>query len=294
MKILLIGDIFAKPGRKTVAEILPKLKSDEAIDLVIANVENLHHGKGVSDSKAQELLNCGVDFMTGGNHIWKIQDIYEHMNKTEYPLIRPANYPKEAPGSGMKLIRLKEGKSQVVWADREGGDFSKDLFEDKKSKLILVINLMGRVFMPGQVDDPLRTADRLIKEANELGLELGKNLQAIIVDMHAETTSEKLALAYYLDGRVSAVYGTHTHVPTADQRVLPKGTAYQSDVGMTGVLNSMIGLQKEGIIQGMLTQMPTKHEVEEIGETYFNALLVNIDEQTGLAVKVERIQKFLN
>ncbi|MCC7432456.1 YmdB family metallophosphoesterase [Candidatus Peregrinibacteria bacterium] len=294
MKILLIGDIFAKPGRKTVAEILPKLKSDEAIDLVIANVENLHHGKGVSDSKAQELLNCGVDFMTGGNHIWKIQDIYEHMNKTEYPLIRPANYPKEAPGSGMKLIRLKERKSQVVWADRVGGDLSKDLFEDKKSKLILVINLMGRVFMPGQVDDPLRTADRLIQEANELGLELGKNLQAIIVDMHAETTSEKLALAYYLDGRVSAVYGTHTHVPTADQRVLPKGTAYQSDVGMTGVLNSMIGLQKEGIIQGMLTQMPTKHEVEEMGETYFNALRVDIDDQTGLAVKVERIQKFLN
>jgi metallophosphoesterase (TIGR00282 family) len=264
MRILMIGDVFGKPGRKTLAKILPELKKKKKIDLVIANAENAHHGKGVSDSKIKEMRGYGVDFFTSGNHIWRIAEIYTHMEKTDYPLIRPANYPEGAPGRGYAVIEISKQN-------------------------VLIINLMGRVFMPGHLDDPFRKIENILAEVKKKGYKLGKNLSAIIVDMHAETGSEKMAMGHFLDGKVSVVYGTHTHIQTADEQLLPKGTAYLTDVGMTGVINSIIGARKEEIIENFLTQLPVKHEVAE-GDTVFNALLLETDKKTGLAKSIERIQ----
>lgn len=260
MKILLIGDIFARPGREAVKKVLPALRDERGIDLVIANAENLHHGKGVSDAKIQEMKAAGVDFFTSGNHIWKVPEIFVEMEKAGYPLIRPANYPGDAPGKGFEIIEV-------------GGE------------KIAVINLMGRVFMPGNLDDPFAKAEEILEEVGKLG----KDLKAIIVDFHGEASAEKKAFAMNLDGKVSVVYGTHTHVPTADEMILAGGTAFQTDVGMTGVLESVIGADQQAIIEGFMTQRPVKHEVAE-GKAYFNALMVETNDQTGLAVKVERIQ----
>jgi metallophosphoesterase (TIGR00282 family) len=272
MKILIIGDVFAKPGRDAVGKVLPELREKLDIDLVIANAENSHHGKGVSNSKIEEMKSFGVDFFTSGNHVWKVSEIYEHMNKPGYPLIRPANYPEGCPGRGYAVIEVPAGKN--------------------KGKKVLVINLIGRLFMPGHCDDPFRKAEGIIKEVAEGGLELGKKLDAIIVDIHAEASSEKMAMAHFLDGKASLVYGTHTHIPTADEHILNGGTAYQGDVGMTGVVDSVLGVRKEEIIEAFLTQMPVRHQVAE-GPTVFNALLVEIAEERGLAKSVERVQKYL-
>lgn len=260
MKILLIGDIFAKPGREAVKKVLPALRDEREIDLVIANAENLHHGKGVSDAKIQEMKSAGVDFFTSGNHIWKVPEIFVEMEKTGYPLIRPANYPGNAPGRGFEIIEVKGEK-------------------------VAVINLMGRVFMPGNLDDPFAKAEEILKDIGKLG----KDVKAIIVDFHGEASAEKKAFALNLDGRVSMVYGTHTHVPTADEMILSGGTAFQTDIGMTGVFESVIGADQKSIIEGFVTQRPVKHEVAE-GKAYFNALMVETDDKSGLALKVERIQ----
>lgn len=264
MNLLFIGDIFGKPGRETIARLLPNYRKQLNIDFVIANAENMHHGKGVSEDQLKKMREAGVDFFTSGNHIWKEKQIIPRLDDPSLHLIRPANYPQDQ--------RVKGRGAQVVTT--------------QKGEKILVINLMGRVFMPFNLDCPFRTADRILKEhANE-------KLAAIFVDFHAETTSEKAALGHYLDGRVSAVIGTHTHVPTYDARVLPGGTAFQSDVGFTGPINSIIGLQKEGIIENFLTQVPVKHEIAE-GETVFNALKIEIDSTTKKALKVEQIQEYL-
>jgi len=272
MKILAIGDIFARPGREAVGKVLPELREKLGVDLVIANAENSHHGKGVSNSKIEEMKSYGIDFFTSGNHIWKVSEIFEYMNKADYPLIRPANYVEGTPGRGYAVIEVPTGKN--------------------KGKKILVINLSGRMFMPGHYDDPFRKAEAIIDKVAGDGLKLGKELAAIVVDMHAEASSEKMAIGHFLDGRVSVVYGTHTHIPTADEQILSGGTAYQSDLGMTGVVDSVIGAKKEEIIEGFLTQMPVRHQVAE-GPTVFNALLVEIDLDNGLAKSVERIQKYL-
>ncbi len=264
MKILTIGDVFGKPGRKTLEKVLPQLITEKSIDFVIANAENAHHGKGVTDSKIKEMKSYGVDFFTSGNHIWKVPEIYAYLDQENYPLIRPANYPKNVPGRGYQVM------------------------ESKKGDKIAIINIMGRVFMPGSLDDPFLTVENIIKELSNQNLVLGENLKAIIVDMHAEASSEKLSLAYFLDGKISLFYGTHTHVPTADEQILPKGTGYITDLGMTGVINSIIGARKEEIIQGFITQMPVKHEVAE-GETVFNGLITEIGDN-GLAKNIERIQ----
>lgn len=266
MKILLIGDVFAKPGRKTLAKVLPALKNDRKIDFVLVNAENLHHGKGVSDTMVRELQSYGVDAFTGGNHIWKVADIVPLLNQSDYPLIRPANYPIGTPGRGYAVMDTAEKGGKVA-----------------------VINLMGRVYMPNHLDDPFRAADVILEKLKSDGLELGKTLAAIVVDFHAEAGSEKMALAHYLDGRVSAVCGTHTHVQTADEQILPAGTAYISDLGMTGVIDSIIGVKKEIIIEGFLKQLPVRHEVGE-GPTRFGALLVETSQASGLAAKIERIQ----
>lgn len=266
MKILLIGDVFAKPGRQALARTLPGLKKDYQIDFVVANAENLHHGKGVSDAMINELKGYGVDYFTGGNHIWKVAEIVPLLDKPDYPLLRPANYPPGTPGRGYAVAELP-------------GDLGK----------VAVISLMGRVFMPSHLDDPFRSADTILQKLKSDGLELGKNLAAIVVDFHAEAGSEKMALAHYLDGRVSVVYGTHTHIQTADEQLLPGGTAYITDLGMTGTIDSIIGVKKEIIIEGFLRQTPVRHEIAE-GPVRFGALFVETDAKNGLASRIERIQ----
>lgn len=260
MKILFIGDIFGRPGRNTVKKLLPEFKAKYGAHLVIANAENMHHGKGVDEGQMNEMQKVGVDFFTSGNHVWKERSIIPRLNDKNLPLIRPANYPEGAPGRGFQII--------------EGGLMQR----------VLVINLMGRVFMPIHLDCPFRTADRILKQFEH------EQLSAIFVDFHAEATAEKAALAHYLDGRVSAVIGTHTHIPTFDARILPNGTAFQSDVGFTGPIDSIIGLEKESIIKNFLTQVPVKHEVAD-GDTIFNAILIEIDDQTKKAISVEQIQR---
>lgn len=262
MNILFIGDIFGKPGRETVKKLLPDYKKNLDINVVIANAENIHHGKGVSEKHIIEMRQAGVDFFTSGNHIWKEKAIIPRLSDKNFPLIRPANYPPGAPGYGYRII------------------------EDSLKNKILVINLMGRVFMPADLDCPFRVADRILKEHE------GIELAAIFVDFHAEATSEKMALGHYLNGRVSAIIGTHTHVPTFDARVLADGTAFQSDVGFTGPIDSVIGAKKEPIIQNFLTQVPTKHEVAD-GKTVFNAIKIKIDEKTRRALVVEQIQQYV-
>jgi metallophosphoesterase (TIGR00282 family) len=223
----------------------------------------MHHGKGVSEGQMKELQHAGVDFFTSGNHIWKEKAIIPRLDDKKLPLIRPANYPPQAPGKGYQVV--------------EGGLMQR----------VLVINLMGRVFMPSHVDCPFRTVDRILEEHKH------EQLAAIFVDFHAETTSEKAALGHHLDGRVTAVIGTHTHVPTFDARILPGGTAFQSDVGFTGPIDSVIGLEKKSIIQNFITQVPIKHEVAE-GDTVFNALKIEVDDQTQKAVRLEQIQRYIN
>jgi metallophosphoesterase (TIGR00282 family) len=266
MRILFIGDVFGKPGRQTVAKVLPRMKAEQKIDLVLANAENTHHGKGVTDSKIRELTGYGIDFFTAGNHVWRVPEIYPFLDQKDYPLIRPANYPDTVPGRGYGLVKVAGVKNPVA-----------------------VINLMGRVFMPAHLDDPFKKADQILDKLTKDGLSLGKGLAGIIVDFHAETGSEKVALAYYLDGRVSAVLGTHTHIQTADERVLEGGTAYLTDLGMVGVIESSLGVRKEEIIENFLTQLPVRHQIAE-GNTMFCAALIDLNEKTGLAEKIERIQ----
>lgn len=266
MKILFLGDVFGKPGRQVVAKFLPEIIKEKKPDLVIANVENIHHGKGVSNSKIEEMQKAGVNFFTSGNHIWKVSEIFKHLEEENYPLVRPGNYPDKAPGRGDKIVETSGGEK------------------------VLVINLMGRVFMPAHLADPFQKAEEILEKYREEGLELGKGLAAIFVDFHAEAGSEKMAFAHYLDGQISALVGTHTHIPTADEQIFPGGTAYQTDTGMNGCYDSVIGVKKEEIIENFLTQMPVKHTVAE-GPTVFNAVLIEIG-TNGLAEKIERIQKY--
>lgn len=263
MNILFIGDIFGRPGRETVQKLLKDYRKKLSIDLVVANAENMHHGKGVSEPQLKDMQAAGIDFFTSGNHIWKEREIISRLDDPKLPLIRPANYPKGAPGKGYQVV------------------------EDGKGRRVLVINLMGRVFMPMQLDCPFRRADEILEEFKD-----DDDLSAIFVDFHAETTSEKMALAHYLDGRITALVGTHTHVPTFDARVLAGGTAFQTDVGFTGPIDSVIGLEKHGVIQNFLTQVPHKHEVAG-GDTVFNALKIEVDDKNGKAIAVEQIQKYL-
>lgn len=263
MKILFIGDIFGKPGRKTVAKLLKPLREKHNLELVIANAENMRHGKGVSESNLNEMREAGVDFFTSGNHIFKEKDIIGAIDNPKLGLLRPANYAPDVPGRGYAIV------------------------ETAMLKKVLVINLLGRLFMPHHADCPFRAMDNILEETKN------EQLSAIFVDFHAEASSEKIALAYYLDGRVSAVVGTHTHVPTADARILEGGTAFQTDAGFTGPLNSIIGLDKENIIKNFLTAMPVTHEVAS-GPTVFNGVIVEIDEDSKRAKAIESIQETLD
>ena len=252
MRILMIGDVIGKPGRRAVKSLLPGIRAEHGIDLVIANGENAAGGFGITQDTAYELLESGVDVLTSGNHIWDQKEIIPHMEEG-LPLIRPANYPN-VPGRGYLVA--------------EG---------------VMVMNLMGRVFMPA-LDCPFRTATRILDETEDSAPKV------IIVDFHAEATSEKQAMGWYLDGRVSAVLGTHTHVGTVDARVLPKGTGYLTDVGMTGPVDSVIGSDTSAVLERFLTGMPQRLPVGG-GQVVMNSVLLDVDRETGKALSVERIDK---
>ncbi len=255
MKILFIGDIFASPGRRAVAEHLPRLVQEENIDLTVANAENAAGGFGLTPAVAEELFALGLDVLTSGNHIWDKREIYDYL--AEQPrLLRPANYPDELPGRGVWVGRARNGVP------------------------VAVINLQGRTYMP-PIDCPFRKADEILPS-------LDPAVKVRIVDFHAEVTSEKMAMGWYLDGRVSAVLGTHTHVPTADARVLPQGTAYQTDVGMTGPYESVIGVKADAVVRRFLTGLPVRFEPAKRG-VQLHAALVEIDEVTGRAVSIRDI-----
>ncbi len=257
MNILVIGDIIGKSGRKAVADLLPKLKREHRLDLVIANGENAAGGMGITPKIVEELYSIGIDVITSGNHVWKYKEIYGTLDK-DPALLRPANYPPKVPGKGSCI------------------------FSTDKGEKVGVLNLSGRVFL-AELDCPFRKADEEIEK-------LSKQTKIIIVDMHAEITSEKNAMGWYLDGRVSAVLGTHTHIPTADERILPEGTAYITDIGMVGSLDSVIGVKKELALKRFLSQIPIRFEVEK-ENIYLQGVVINIDSKTGRAKKIKRIQE---
>ena len=249
----MIGDVIGKPGRQAIKALLPEVRQEYGIDMVIANGENTAGGFGITSDTAYELLDNGVDVLTSGNHIWDQKEIIHSMDEG-LPLIRPANYPN-APGRGF-------------------------LFHNG----VMVLNLMGRVFMP-PLDCPFRTADTILK-----GVKSGENPKIIIVDFHAEATSEKQGLGWYLDGRVSAVLGTHTHVGTVDAKILPRGTGYLTDVGMTGPINSVIGSEVDAVLDRFLTGMPQRLNVAN-GPVTMNSVLLDIDPDTGQATAIQRIDR---
>jgi metallophosphoesterase (TIGR00282 family) len=253
MNILFIGDIFASPGRRIVAEHLQEIISEERIDLVVANAENAAGGFGITPLVADELFSFGLDVLTTGNHIWDKREIQDYLAR-QPRLLRPANYLEELPGTGLVVVRARNGVQCAV------------------------LNLQGRVHMPA-TDCPFRTADRILAGLDEVKVR--------IVDFHAEMTSEKMAMGWHLDGRVSAVLGTHTHIPTADTRVLPGGTAYQTDVGMTGPYDSVIGVEKATVLRRFLTSMPIRMESARKG-VELHAVIVEMDEGTGRARDARR------
>jgi len=260
MKILLIGDIVGRPGRVVVERTVMSLRDECQIDLVVANCENAAGGAGITPAIADDLFCAGVDVLTSGNHVWKRKEAFELL-KLDHRVIRPANYPDGAPGSGSTIVETLSGQK------------------------VGVLNVMGRVFME-PLDCPFRAAERELAR-----LKLASPI--IIVDMHAEATSEKVAMGWFLDGKVSCVFGTHTHIPTADERILPNGTAFITDVGMTGPYDSVIGRRVDQILERFLRQLPMRSEVAE-GNVQLRGLLVDVDAKTGKAQSVERITKHLN
>lgn len=257
MKILFIGDTVARPGRTIVHDCLKHLQQEYEVDLTILNCENAAAGFGVTPTIADEFFDWGVDVLTSGNHIWDKKEIFPYLDKNSR-ILRPANYPPGNPGRGCAVVRTRSGEQAAV------------------------LNLQGRVFMP-TTDDPFRAADAELEK-------LSKDVKVIFVDMHGEATSEKLAMGWYLDGRVSAVIGTHTHIPTADESILPGGTAYQTDAGMTGPFMSVIGVMKEEVIYRFLTQIPVKFESAS-QDVRLNGTLIDVDSQSGKALRIERVHR---
>lgn len=257
MKILFIGDIVGKPGRQAVTALVPELKEEFAIDLVIANGENAAGGVGITRDTAQDIFCAGVDLITLGNHVWAKRDVHSYLDE-ESRIVRPANYPPGAPGRGWTIHSAKGGGS------------------------IGIVSLCGRVFMEA-LENPFRLADRILES-------LIPETDFIFIDFHGEATSEKIAFGWYVDGRAGAVVGTHTHVQTADEQVLPGGTAYITDVGMTGPMDSVIGVKKDLIITRFLTQLPDKFEIAD-GDVRLSAVVIDADLTTGKAVSIERISR---
>lgn len=258
MRVLFFGDIVGRPGRNAIAKVLPELCERFQVEMVGANVENAAGGFGITREIYQQLLEMGIDFMTSGNHIWDKKETVEHIDKMER-LVRPANFSERAPGKGLLILESKSGP-------------------------FAVINLNGRVFMD-PAECPFEKAEQILKD-------LAPEVKAVLVDFHSEASSEKSAMGWFLDGKASAVVGTHTHIPTADEKILPQGTAYISDVGMCGAANSVIGVNTEQALKRFLTGIPHRFEVAS-GPMQVNAVVVDIDPQTGKALSIQRIQKLL-
>ncbi len=258
MRVLAVGDVVGKTGRRMIAKWVPLLVDQESIDLVVVNGENAAGGNGLTHEVMDELLSLKVDVLTSGNHIFDKREIFEFIDDVPV-LLRPLNLPNGTPGHGYVVV-------------------------SKASVPVAVINLAGRAFMPFQYDDPFQAIDQVLSSFKH-------EVQVIIVDFHAETTSEKMAFAWYLQDRVSLLVGTHTHVQTADERIFPGGMAYLTDLGMTGPRDSVIGVKSDAVIQKLRTQMPTRFETA-VGIGQFGAILVDIDDSTGKARSVQRILKY--
>jgi len=271
LKILFIGDIVGAIGREATKKLLPKVKQKYKPDLVIANAENIAHGKGVTKKTLQEILDAGVDYCTSGNHVFSRKEAYDILDDDNSRLIRPANYPDGNPGKGEKIINVNSPRLSKA-----------------SQKNILLINLIGRVFMKEDFDCPFKKFDEIISKYKV------KDLIGVIVDFHAEATSEKKALANYADGRALAVIGTHTHVPTADEYISKKGTASITDVGAVCALDSVLGVKKEEIIKTFLTQINESHQLPEKGECEFNAVLIKINDKKKQTVDIKRIREIIN
>jgi metallophosphoesterase (TIGR00282 family) len=260
MNILFIGDIVGSPGREAINKLLPELKKEYQLQFIIANAENAAGGSGITQKVADELFKSGIDVLTSGDHIWKKREIFEIINQ-EPRILRPLNFPVGALGKGSGLFKTKEGEA------------------------IGVINVNGRVFMEA-LECPFRTSIEAVET-------LAKQTNLIIVDIHAEATSEKIALGWYLDGKVSAVLGTHTHIQTADERILPGGSAFITDVGMTGPYDSVIGRRIEDVLERFITSIPTRFEVAK-DNIQLHAVVLDIDEKTGKTRSIVRIQRKLS
>ncbi|MTI82816.1 MAG: TIGR00282 family metallophosphoesterase [Firmicutes bacterium] len=258
MRVLMIGDVVGSPGRKALKDNVSGLKREFGLDLVMANGENAAGGMGITRNVAEEIFSYGIDFITMGNHVWNKKETAHYIEREER-IIRPANYPAGVPGRGYKVVPVKKGIN------------------------VAIANLSGRVFMDS-LDCPFQVADQLLQE-------ISSQARIIIFDFHAEATSEKIALGWYLNGRVSAVCGTHTHVQTADEYIMSGGTAYITDIGMTGAKESIIGFKVDPILERFTTQMPRKFEVAG-GLYQLNAVIIDFDDDTGEAVDIQRIQNY--
>lgn len=255
MKILFIGDVVGSPGRDMVKEYLPKLKEKYHPTMTIINGENAAAGKGITEAIYRQFLEWGAQVITMGNHTWDKKEIFEFIDDAKY-LIRPANFPENNPGKGIVYLNLN-------------------------GTLVAVINIQGRTFLPA-IDDPFQKIDQLIEEAKQ-------KTNIIFVDFHGEATSEKQAFGWYVDGRVSAVVGTHTHTQTADERILPAGTAYITDVGMTGPYDGILGVERDAVLKRFLTSLPVRFEITKTGRKQLNGVLITIDTNSGKTEKIQRI-----
>lgn len=255
MKILFIGDVVGSPGREMVKEYLPKLKTKYDADLIIVNGENAAGGRGITEPIYRSFLEAGAHVITLGNHSWDNKDIFEFIDESNY-LVRPANFPEGTPGKGITYVSINNVDTAII-------------------------SVQGRTFMQ-PLDCPFEKVEKLVKEAK-------KKAKVIFVDFHAEATSEKQAMGWHLDGKVAAVIGTHTHVQTADQRILPNGTAYLTDVGMTGPYDGILGMERGAILKRFRTNMPVRFEVPKKGRKQLNGCIIDVDKKTGLATNIERV-----
>lgn len=266
MKILLIGDVVAKLGRQALKEVLPEIIKKEKVEFCVANIENLAHGRGATEETVEEIRKYGVNVMTSGNHIFFREEVFQVLEK-DHTVLRPANYPPKTPGVGFSIVKVG-------------------------TKKVLIINLIGRQWINGPIDDPFRTADFILKEQVKK-----EEPNIILVDFHAEATSERSALGWYLDGRVTFVGGTHTHIPTADGLILPQGTGYISDIGMTGALESILGVEPSIVISTFMNAGPTKFEWVDDGKKVFRSVLIETKKVRGNKIEitesVKRIDKVL-
>ncbi len=271
LNILIIGDIVGRPGRMAVREIVPQLKEKENLHFCIANAENAAGGSGVTAKIADELFSYGLDVLTSGDHIWKQKDIVDYINNTT-ALLRPANYPPEAAGNGYGVFPLRSRNGVPMISGKDNQDIK-----------ITVVNLQGRVFMQPNSDCPFHAVNNILTN-------IQKQTNIIIVDLHCEATSEKVAMGWHLDGQVSCLFGSHTHIQTADETILPQGTGYITDVGMCGPYDSVIGRRTDRVLSAFITGMPAPFDVAK-NDIRLSGIIVTIDSKTGKALRIKRIQE---